>query len=224
MKLAEIVMPLLMVRNEEYWLRRVLRPLCAVFGRALLVDTGSTDNTVAEARLYPEVEIITYGVCTPQQLGSLRQEVSATVAARYPLIMQVDGDELYHPRALAALAAYEVTTPVFAGFVQMVTVDQDESGQLYETDDVFSRLAFWPAGDRHDGAYPFEAPQIFQRPEFYVYLPLPPALTAHALHLHRLPRSPHDEQVFMRQEKRFLCALQSKALTRTRLCAIQEYE
>lgn len=207
--------PVVMVRNEEYHIERVLRPLAAVFGRVVLGDTGSNDRTVEIARAVDGVEVIELGVLAPAALGQARRTLGFRVQELgAPWMFQVDGDEAYHEATLRHLAAIEPPVGKWAGFTSMITIDLDEEGRLWELEDQFSRLAFLPATCRWTGAYPFEIPEPFENPANFWYADLPAGWNCHALHLHRLPRSPRDDSVFIRNQKRLQFAMQDKEVPR----------
>lgn len=209
-------LPVVMVRNEEYYIGRVLAPLAEVFGHVVLGDTGSTDRTAEIARAVPNVEVIELGELNPHQLGQARAQLGARIAQLgVPTMFLVDGDELYHVETLRWLRDLDPPENGLAGFVTMVTIDLDEQGRLWEMDDKFSRLAFQPAQCAWHGDYPFEAPDVFNYPECFWYASLPKGWGVHALHLHRLQRSPHDDKVFIRRQKQFQFAMQSVAVPRT---------
>ena len=46
----EDITPCLMIKNEDYWIKYVLRDILKVFGRAIVLDTGSTDSTKEKIR------------------------------------------------------------------------------------------------------------------------------------------------------------------------------
>ena len=54
--------PVVLVKNEETWLERVLRPLVSQFGIAIVGDTGSTDATRDVARALAGVELLELGL------------------------------------------------------------------------------------------------------------------------------------------------------------------
>lgn len=210
--------PVLLVRNEEYWIGPVLSPLLVTFGLALVADTGSSDDTVAIARK-AGAEVLELGELSPQELGQARRHLGKLAARRgCRWIFQVDGDELYHPSTLRHITSQPIPQERIAGFTSMLTVDGDYQGDkllaLYELDDLFSRLALIPATCKWNGEYPFEAPAVFAEPEAYFYFNLPQGFRYHAIHLHRLIRSPHDSEVFLRQQKRFQFAMQDKQIAR----------
>jgi glycosyltransferase involved in cell wall biosynthesis len=199
-------MPVLMVKNEERWLEPVLEPLLHVFGRAIVGDTGSTDGTVAIAHSFEQCEVIEYGPQTPHGLMTVRQDLGMLAQQRgAKFIFLCDGDELYNTRALLHIAQEGMAEGMKAGFTTMLSVDEDDAGNLYEMDDKFSRLAVTPAGGTWHSAYPFEIPAEFDEvlagAPIKSYFTLPSVFGYHAVHLHRLKRSRCDGEVFMRLEK-----------------------
>jgi len=206
------VCPIVMVRNEQYYIRQVLQPLARAFDLVLVGDTGSTDGTVRIARLVaPNVEVVEYGPQNMTALTQVRKWLCDIALERgYEYAMQVDGDELIHPLALAQLAALELPPGKRAGFTTMVSVDLDDNRNWLRLDDFYNRLAFYPLNERQVGTYPFEWPACFKHPTTYHYFETPPGLSSHGLHLHRLQRSPNDEQVYRRQEKQKQFAMKDK--------------
>lgn len=211
--------PVVLVKNEEIWLERVLRPLVSQFGIAIVGDTGSTDATRDVARGVRGVELLELGPLGAPQLGQARRTLGRrALELGRQWIMQVDGDELYHPAALAQIAANPMPEGRQLGFTAMLTIDQDEAtGEYWELDDLFSRAAVMPAGVAWAGDYPFEAPVVFGDPRNFFYWDAPPGLRYHALHLHRLQRSPHDSAVMLRQQKQHQFSMIDKKIPRTQL-------
>ncbi|HNU04152.1 MAG TPA: glycosyltransferase [Anaerolineae bacterium] len=209
------IAPVVLIKNEEAWIARVLRPLVAQFGIALVGDTGSTDATLSEAASVPGVEVIEMGPMDVQALGQARRSLGLRAQALgYDWIFQVDGDELYHPAALAMIAATTPPPGGQLGFTSMCTLDPDESGAIWELDDVFCRAAVMPADVAWKGEYPFEAPVVFHDPGTFFYYPAVDGLRFHALHLHRFQRSRHDDAVVLRRQKQFQFALQDREVPR----------
>jgi|GEM_PF-1192190 len=209
-------LPIVLVRNEAYWIEAVLRPLAHVFGTVIVGDTGSTDQTCALAAAVPGVELIEFGELHPQTLGQARHALGHRVAELgYPLAFQVDGDELYNVTTLRWLQAQTLPGPRVLGFTTLCSLDADAEGRLWELADVFSRAAVFPAICPWQGEYPFEWPSIFADRQTYHYFTLPPGYRYHGLHLHRLVRSPHDARVYRRNEKRLQFAMQERTVART---------
>jgi glycosyltransferase involved in cell wall biosynthesis len=222
---AEHLAPIVMVRNEELWLARVLRPLAEVFTHVLVGDTGSTDRTVEIARSVPGVTVLEYGPRTPAQLGQVRAAMGRQVAAYGAAwAFQVDGDELYHVDALRHIAALDLGAAPAAWFTTLISLDQDPDGALWLLDDLFARLAVFPAGTAFYGAYPFECPAVFREPSTFRYCPLLPNMPFHGVHLHRLVRSSQDGEVYLRRQKQFQFAMREKTVPRIARCDLAGWE
>lgn len=209
------VAPVVLVKNEEIWIGRVLKPLLSQFGIAIVGDTGSTDSTRDEVASLPGVELIEFGPLDMKALGQARRELGRrAIELGCEWIMQVDGDELYHPQALALIAEHPVPEGGKLGFTTMITLDPDPDGSVWLLEDVFARAAIMPADVGWAGEYPFEAPVVFGRQEGFFYYPVPEGLRWHALHLHRFQRSPHDDAVIYRQQKQHQFAMRDKTVPR----------
>jgi glycosyltransferase involved in cell wall biosynthesis len=210
--------PVVLVKNEETWIARVLRPLVAQFGLAIVGDTGSTDRTRDEAGSVPGVELLELGPMSAPELGQARRTLGRrALELGRQWIMQVDGDELYHPAALAWIAERPMPAGKRLGYTAMLTIDLDEeTGEYWELDDLFSRAAVMEAGVAWAGDYPFEAPVSFGDPAGFFYWDTPAGLRYHALHLHRLQRSPHDDAVLLRQQKQHQFSMIDRQVPRTR--------
>lgn len=207
--------PVVMVKNEEIWIQRVLRPLVAVFGLALVGDTGSTDDTVALARAVNGVDVTEFGPMDPSALGQVRRELGRLALVKgLPWIMMVDGDELYHEDALRLIAGYEPPEGKSLGYTTMLTLDLDAEGNYWELADKFSRTAVMPSDTAWKGQYPFEVPVLFDRPQTFFYYPNVEGMGYHAVHLHRLVRSRHDDGVMFRQQKQYRFSMQDVRIPR----------
>jgi hypothetical protein len=75
---------------------------------------------------------------------------------------------------------------------------------------LFHRTAVIRNADVWSGAYPFEGPSDFNRPEGYFYFPAAPDQRYQFLHVHRLWRSRQDAAVPWRNQKRYQFALADK--------------
>lgn len=205
------ILPILLVRNEEWTIAPVLEAAVAAFGWALVGDTGSTDATPEIARSTRWARVVSLGTLSPRDLGRARallarmgQEMGATWG------FQVDGDELYDVAKLAAVANAPIPSGKRAGFTKLLTIDFDEeTGTFWELNDVFSRLALFPLGDDWIGEYPFEYPAVFEDEAARFYYEIADD-EVHGIHLHRLRRSPRDGEVYLREQKRFQFSMQEK--------------
>ena len=209
--------PIVMVKNEALYIRQILAPLVEVFGVAFVGDTGSQDGTAELAETVPGAVVTRYGEQNFRVLPQVRKRLCEQGEAQgLQWALMVDGDELYHPDALRAIRAYTMPAGKRAGFVSMRSIDRDEQGTFWELNDLFSRLAIHPITDRHGGEYPFESPESFGNPAWFEYLPTVGGLEMYGIHLHRLDRSPLDDQVFMRKAKQFQFSLQDVQIPRTK--------
>lgn len=209
--------PILMVRNEERWIRQVLESAVYGFGAALVGDTGSTDDTLKIARSVRGVQVVELGPQSPKELGKVRERLGRMIAAMGAWwAFLIDGDELYYPEALRAIADSAMPEGKLIGFTTLGTVDQDDDGALWEVEAPFNRLAVYPAGNDFVGEYPFEWPDVWGRqdPTLYHYFAVPEGYTYHGWHLHRLQRSRCDAEVYLRQQKQFQYAMQDRQVGR----------
>lgn len=214
---AHDVIPTVMVRNEERFIGQVLRPLAQVFGRVLLGDTGSTDDTLGIAAQIPGVRIIEYTPRPHTLLTEVRQDLGLRaydMGARWQLLC--DGDELYTVTTLAWLLAHEPPPWMRIGYTAMRTIDEDAAGQTWELADQFNRTALLESDVRWSGEYPFDAPVSFGKPEGFYYYELPPGYRYHAVHLHPLVRSRQDDVVALRTFKRPRFSMQERTVPRER--------
>lgn len=204
-----------MVRNEENYIVQVLRPLARVFGTVLLADTGSSDQTVPLAMAIPGVRIEQYGELTTSGITLCRQDM-CDMARRmgYDWVLQVDGDELYTDDTLNDILTQGMPKGKRAGFIAMVSVEKDETGQWWAMQDRFSRLAVLPSDVIWSSAYPFESPDVFGNPSWFHYFDCSDGRAVHALHLHRMLRSSKDEEVALRKFKQFRYSMQEKPIGR----------
>lgn len=210
-----MIIPTVMVRNEERFIRDVLRPLVAVFGTVLVGDTGSTDRTYQLARDAGAI-VHQLGQQNAPGLTAVRRRLgqeAARLGAEWQL--QCDGDELYSAQALAAVRDTPPPAGMSCGFTSVLTLDEDATGDVWELADQFCRLAVLPADCKWSGDYPFDVPDCFGRPSGFVYYPVPAGLRMHAVHLHRFVRSPRDDEVFARTSKRTQFAMQEASVPRT---------
>lgn len=212
------ILPILLIRNEEWIIGPVLEAATAAFGWALVGDTGSTDATLEIARAVHWARVVALGNLSPRDLGQARgllARIGREMGATWGL--QIDGDELYDIEQLKEIARIPIPGGKRAGFTKLVTIDYDEAtGEFWELNDVFSRLALFPLSDRWIGEYPFEYPESFDDRDAHFYYTIADG-AVHGIHLHRLRRSPRDSDVYLREQKRFQFAMQEKPqVTRVR--------
>ena len=204
------IVPALMIRNEEYYIREVITPLVDIFGRVLVCDTGSEDRTLSILASIPNVMVVQFGKQSPRGLTEVRRDMMrlcANIGASHVLL--VDGDELYSRDALRLIRDYLIPADGVTGFTAMLTLDPDESGNLWEMNDPFTRHCLLPVDDIWNGEYPYDVPSSYADPSGYFYYPHFPNGRYHAVHLHRLQRSSLDANTILRREKQFQFGLQN---------------
>lgn len=209
------IIPTVMVKNEAYHIQAVLRPLVAVFGTVLVGDTGSTDDTAALAESVG-AQVYHLGPKDARGLTDTRRRLGQEAGlrgARWQL--QCDGDELYNVAGLTVVRDTPLPEGASCGFTSVVTLDPDESGQVWELADQFCRLAVLPVNCKWGGDYPFDSPDCFARHQGFFYYPLPAGQRMHAVHLHRFTRSPRDDEVLIRNHKRTQFAMRDAVVPRT---------
>jgi len=205
------IIPALMIRNEEYYIREVVQPLVDVFGVVLVCDTGSKDKTLSILASIPGVMVVQFGECSPRGLTEVRRDMMRLCKAYGAShVLLVDGDELYSREALELIKNYSIPDGGITGFTTMLTLDPDEhNNNLWEMNDPFTRHCLLPVDDIWDGEYPYDVPSSYADPAGYFYYPHTPNSRYHAVHLHRLQRSSLDGNTMLRREKQFQFGLQN---------------
>ncbi len=104
-----------MVKNESKYIKQVLRSILPYVDKGIIVDTGSTDDTVQivfdELKEYPNIDfegrpvdgdsINWNGNHLSQQLTAIRNIMLERTKTKW--VFQVDGDEIYTPAAISDL-------------------------------------------------------------------------------------------------------------------------
>ena len=207
---ASQIIPIVMIRNEEYWIKRILSPLVEFFPGVVVADTGSTDSTVEQARKVPGVRLLEYGPLQPNQIGVLRGDLQAVAKAEFGAIYCLldDGDELYPRDYLRFMVANLPPDDTMGGFTYGVECTELDNGELWtlglkgETVGV-SRHALFSVDSKWSGVYPFESPDTFVagHPKNYYWKSENPR--HHFWHLHQCRRSSKDADVHLRVQKRY---------------------
>ena len=65
------IVPVLLVMNEEVWIKRILTALTHVFPHVIVSDTGSTDATVIEILQVPNVKLFDFESLSSRSASSL---------------------------------------------------------------------------------------------------------------------------------------------------------
>lgn len=197
------IIPIVMIKNEEIWIGRVLKSLTNVFQYVVVADTGSTDTTVDEVKkVGDKIKLIQYNNTTPEQVGIIRQlmqEYAASFGATH--VMLVDGDELYPTTYLKYIYDNPMPDNSPCGFTYGVECGELDNGELVMYGAHKSRDAIFSVNSKWSGVYPFEGHTCYnENPPLNYYWPcINPVHKFY--HLHACRRSSKDSDVHMRLRK-----------------------
>jgi len=211
------VCPITLAKNEEIWIARVLAPLVEIFGCAIVADTGSTDDTVSEIEKVPGVHLMRPGNLTPQEIGQCRGWMQAEAKARYGAshVFLVDADELYPRKYLRFIQDNPMADDAMSGYTSGVECTELSTGECWKLGRPdgslvgVNRQAIFSVDSVWRGVYPFESPDTYVagHPTNH-YWPVPDP-SYQFYHLHQMRRSRHDEDVYMRMQKKYQFSLQA---------------
>lgn len=203
------IVPTLLIKNEEVWIRRVVQALDCVFPRIIICDTGSTDSTIQQFKGIASVVLFEQGDQSPQGLTALRQFMQDQAKTLFDAthIFLVDGDELYPSAYLRYIASHPMPDNAPSGFTMGIECGQKENGELWfygiEGIPVYlHRQAIIPVSSYWKGVYPFESPDCYEPGNpLNHYFPAPDG-TQGFYHLHHTRRSAFDNEAYLRTQKR----------------------
>jgi len=205
-----LIVPVLLVKNEEVWIRRILTALANVFPHIIVSDTGSTDSTIDEIIQVPNIHLIrTARSLLPNELTRQRQymqdEAKRLFGASH--IFLVDGDELYPTKYLQYIADNPMPDNSLSGFTSGIECGELENGEIWFYGNKgalvgLNRQAIIPVDSHWKGEYPFESPDCYEPGSpLNHYFPIPDGLQGF-YHLHHTRRSRFDADVYLRAEKK----------------------
>jgi hypothetical protein len=211
-----IVIPVLLVKNEEYWIRQVVAPLVKAFGHAVVTDTGSTDDTVALLKDMEGVILNTYTNLSPLEMGQCRawMQADAKILFGATHILLVDGDELYPSKYLDFIKQYPMPDNAISGFTSGVECTELLNGECWKlgrpTGDLvmLNRQAIISVESKWKGKYPFESPDTYVPGDPTNYYWKSPDASYCFYHIHQMTRSSRDMEVYLREEKKYQFSLQ----------------
>lgn len=215
-----IIIPVLLIKNEELWIEHVLRPLVSVFPHVIVTDTGSTDSTVGIINDMMDrganIHLISHShPVEPAGLGDCRYNMQQRAKEMYDAthIFLVDGDELYPRKYLQFIHDYPMPENALSGFTWGKEIRELENGELHFLElngqDVgLNRQAIISVDSKWSGVYPFESPSTYVPGDPTNYYWKSPDPTWHFFHLHQTTRSNRDSDVHIRQKKKFQLSLQ----------------
>lgn len=199
-----IIVPALLVKNEEVWIYRILSALANVYPNIIVCDTGSTDSTIDEVRKVSGVHLYEKGQVHPEQLGLCRQFMQDEAKKRFNAthIHLVDGDELYPTKYLRSIVDNPMPDNARSGFTSGIECGELPNGELWFYNAGLNRQAIIPVDSRWKGVYPFESPDCYipGDPTNH-YFPIPEGSRGF-YHLHHTRRSTREADVYLRVSKR----------------------
>jgi len=210
-----IVIPIVLCKNEEIWIERVLTPLIRVFGNAIVADTGSTDSTREQIAKVPGVTLMTYDNLSPEEVGQCRGWMQAKARELFGAThaMLVDADELYPTKYLQFIHDHPMPENAMSGFTYGIECTELPNGECWMLGTEHgltgvSRQAVFSVESKWRGTYPFESPDTFVAgyPTNYYWQSLDPS--HHFYHLHQMHRSSRDEDVHLRKQKQYQFSMQ----------------
>lgn len=158
MKIEDIT-PGLHVKNEEYWIHYVLRDVLKVFGKAFMIDTGSTDRTVQIAKetanaIGAELLLFEFGFDNnAAKIGNCPNLLRDLITTEWMFL--VDGDEIWRENILRKFI--DITPgdhPVI--MVGGRNIDVIEGKMMERTEDTANYDRLFRRGLQWTGEYPFQ--------------------------------------------------------------------
>jgi hypothetical protein len=199
-----IIVPVLLVKNEEVWIRRILTALSHVFPHLIVSDTGSTDSTAEEIQMVPGVHLYKFQNLPPHELTSCRQFMQDEARRKFEAthIFLVDGDELYPTKYLRYIADNPMPEDALSGFTSGIECGELENGELWFYNAGLNRQAIIPAYSHWKGIYPFESPDCYVPGSPRNHYFKSPDESYRFFHLHHTKRSNLDADVYLRVQKK----------------------
>ena len=93
------------IKNEERWIKKSLESVLNVCSEAVILDDGSTDNTLSICKKFPEVVDIHHQEGLPFDETRDRNKLLKMALKRKPdIILSLDGDEILMPSSKEILS------------------------------------------------------------------------------------------------------------------------
>ncbi len=199
---VEDITPVMKVKNEDYWIWYVLRDVMQMFGRFIILDTGSTDRTKeiarsAAERFNADLTLIekNYGD-DAEAIGNSPNILRVKCPTHWMFL--VDGDEIWRTEQLERLLAADIPEDQEVLMVTGRNLAADKKGEIkmreaWNADRLFAPCVRWTRTH-----YPFESHFLEERCERGVVS----YVDATFWHTRHLVRSSRDDEAFFRDEKR----------------------
>lgn len=199
------LVPIMVCKNEEIWIGRVLSALVSVFPHVVVADTGSTDSTREQIAKVPNVHLLSFENLSPADVGLCRGEIQKVAREQYGAerVFLVDADELYPIKYLRFIADNPMPVDAPGGFTAGVECTELPNGECWLYDVGCNRHAIFSADSKWSGVYPFESPDSYLpgNPKNHYWQSPDPSYRF--FHLHQMRRSSKDEDVYMRMKKKY---------------------
>lgn len=202
--MTDLITPVVLVCNDEYWLPYALEASRGKFSRYVIYDVGSTDETRKVIEwFYDTCSGVQFYVrylpmVAPSVQGVFRNSMIAEALSHYYFIL--DGDEVYTSEGYDAIIAgaeqLKAERSKLYGLVRRVEIDTDLRS-AYALNGrtphhrVYHRNAIWV------GNHPGEVPYYKQEPAREMWIE-----GATCYHFHNCERSSKDAEVPKRLERR----------------------
>jgi len=205
-----IIVPIVLVKNEELWIFRVLSALVDVFPHVVVADTGSTDSTLEQIAKVPNIHLMSYGNLPPHEVGLCRGWMQAEAKDKFGAthVLLVDADELYPRKYLRFIQDNPAPEGTLGGFTYGIECTELQNGECWMLGNSnglvgVSRHAFFSVDSKWKGEYPFESSDTFVagHPTYYYWQSVDASY--HFYHLHQMCRSSKDEDVYLRKQKQY---------------------
>ena len=205
------IVPVILVRNDAYWLPFCLKAVKGLFSRFVIYDIGSEDGTreileqfiSSEAKDECDFFYRTLPFCEPLIQGIFRNSMIAESQAEWNLIL--DADEVYPRDSLIKMIRFMdtmndeyVDNDKVYGLVRRLEVSHDLT-QIHGMNEkiphhrIYHRFAIWK------GTHPGEEAIVPQNSKTELWYPD----DVYQYHFHQPDRSPHDNEVPRRVSRRF---------------------
>jgi hypothetical protein len=200
------VTPVVLVKNDAYWLPYALESISNHFDRMVIYDVGSTDFTRDVIDWYVDKETFTEFLvrklphCPPEVQVTFRNSMIAEAGS--PCYLIVDGDEAYRREDLERISKageclierHSQWARARYGVFSRIEVSPDLK-QRYSEERTHHRLyhrsAIW------NGTHPGEVPVYEQNRNSELNF-----LNIKVLHLHNTVRSPKEEEALSRMKRK----------------------